>query len=114
LESASVDGAGSWTQLFRIALPLRRSAVVASWLVALAIGVGDLAASILVVPPGVSTLSISIFGLLHYGVEDRVAGVCLAILLIFAVLTTAILIAVGRAEKARKIGVISFGRENQV
>jgi ABC-type spermidine/putrescine transport system permease subunit II len=42
------------------------------------------------VPPGVTTLSIRIFGLLHYGVEDQVAGICLAMVLIFAVLAAAI------------------------
>jgi iron(III) transport system permease protein len=86
LESASVDGAGSWTQLWRIALPMRWSAAIVAWLIALAISMGDLAATILVVPPGVITLSISIFGLLHYGVEDRVAGICLALILFFATL----------------------------
>ena len=45
LESAAVDGAGSWTQLFRIALPMRWTAVAAAWLIALAISLGDLAAS---------------------------------------------------------------------
>jgi iron(III) transport system permease protein len=101
LESAAVDGAGSWSQLFRIALPMRWPAAAAAWLIALAIALGDLAASILVVPPGVSTLSIAIFGLLHYGVEDRVAGLCLALLLIFAALATVVLLIARRLAKSR-------------
>lgn len=56
-----------------------------AWLVALAIVLGDLAASILVVPPGVITLPIRIFGLMHYGVEDQVAGICLVLVAVFAV-----------------------------
>ena len=90
LESAMVDGAGPMTRLWRIALPMRWSAAAVAWLAALAISLGDLAASILVVPPGVTTLSIRIFGLLHYGVEDQVAGICLAMILIFAALAAAI------------------------
>jgi iron(III) transport system permease protein len=90
LENAMVDGAGPMTRLWRIALPMRTSAAAVAWLAALAISLGDLAASILVVPPGVTTLSIRIFGLLHYGVEDQVAGICLAMVLIFAVLAAAI------------------------
>ncbi len=101
LESATVDGAGSWALLFRIALPMRWPAAVAAWLIALALSLGDLAASILVVPPGVSTLSISIFSLLHYGVEDRVAGVCLALLMIFAGLAWATLLVARRMVKSR-------------
>ena len=89
LESAMIDGAGRFTRLWRIALPMRWPAAAVAWLAALAISLGDLAASILVVPPGVETLSIRIFGLLHYGVEDQVAGICLAMILVFAALAWA-------------------------
>jgi iron(III) transport system permease protein len=89
LELAAVDGAGPIAQLCRVALPVRWPAVVLAFLVSLAVALGDLAASILVVPPGVTTLSIRIFGLLHYGVEDQVAGICLALVAMFALLTAA-------------------------
>jgi len=84
LDCAAVDGAGPVARLWRIALPCRLAALGLAWLVALAVALGDLAASILVVPPGVTTLSIRIFGLLHYGVEDQVAGICLALIAMFA------------------------------
>jgi iron(III) transport system permease protein len=79
LETAALDGAGPVTRMLRLVLPLRWPALLLAWLVALAVALGDLAASILVVPPGVMTLSIQVFGLLHYGVEDQVAGICLAL-----------------------------------
>jgi iron(III) transport system permease protein len=84
LDCAAVDGAGPAARLGRIALPCRLWALALAWLVALAIALGDLAASILVLPPGIDTLSRHIFGLLHYGVEDRVAGICLAQVLLFS------------------------------
>jgi iron(III) transport system permease protein len=90
LESASLDGAGPVGRLFRIVLPCRLGALVVAWLVALAIALGDLAASVLVMPPGVRTLSIHIFNLLHYGVEDRVAGMCLALVALFAAVAAGI------------------------
>jgi iron(III) transport system permease protein len=62
-----------------LGLRVRWRALALAWLLAMVVAVGDLAASILVVPPGVTTLSIRIFGLLHYGVEDQVAGICLAL-----------------------------------
>jgi iron(III) transport system permease protein len=68
---------------------MRWPAVALAFLLSLAVGLGDLAASILVVPPGVTTLSIHIFGLLHYGVEDQVAGICLALVGLLAVLAAA-------------------------
>ncbi|MEN6449640.1 MAG: ABC transporter permease subunit [Thermoguttaceae bacterium] len=88
LEAAAVDGAGPTARLFLIALPTRWPALVLALIVSLVVALGDLAASILVVPPGVQTLSIHLFGLLHYGVEDQVAGICLAMLLLFAILAS--------------------------
>ncbi len=87
LEAARVDGAGLWRQLFRIALPMRASALLLAWLTAAIVAIGDLAASVLTVPPGVTPLSIRIFTLLHYGVEDVVAGICLASAAAFALAT---------------------------
>ena len=89
LDLAAVDGAGPMARLYRVALPLRWPAVGLAFLVSLAMTLGDLAASILVVPPGVVTLSIHIFGLLHYGVEDQVAGICLALIGLFAIVAAA-------------------------
>lgn len=91
LDAAAVDGAGPGTRFWRIALPARASAVGLAWVVALAAALGELVASILVVPPGVTTLSIRIFGLLHYGVEDQVAGICLALVGLSAGVAAAVL-----------------------
>jgi iron(III) transport system permease protein len=54
-----------------------------AWLIGLALALGDLTASSLVLPPGVETLAVHIFNLVHYGVEDQVAGICLALLIVF-------------------------------
>jgi iron(III) transport system permease protein len=90
LEAAELDGAGWWTRLLLIALPQRATALLVAWLVSFAVALGDLAASILVVPPGVVTLSIQIFGKLHYGQEDDVAGICLALVGLFAAMAGAV------------------------
>jgi iron(III) transport system permease protein len=84
LDAAAVDGAGRWTRFWRIALASRLSALGLAWLVVLALALGDLAATILVAPPGMMTLSVLIFQFLHSGVQDRVAGICLALVLGFA------------------------------
>jgi iron(III) transport system permease protein len=83
LDSAATEGCGPLGQFWHIVLPQRRSALVVAWLIGLALALGDLTASALVVPPGVETLSIHIFNLVHYGVEDQVAGICLAQLIVF-------------------------------
>ena len=99
LECAAVDGAGPMVRLWRIALPCRLWALALAWVVALAVALGDLAASVLVVPPGVTTLSIRIFGLLHYGVEDRVAGICLAQVAMFAAVAAGVVWLVKRWQE---------------
>jgi iron(III) transport system permease protein len=81
LESAAVDGAHGPTILGRIVLPLRRRALLAAWLAVFAVALAELDATVLVVPPGVETLTIHVFNLLHYSVEDRAAGICLTLFL---------------------------------
>jgi len=99
LDAAAVDGAGRWRRFWGIALRSRLPAVGLAWLVVLALSLGDLAATILVVPPGLRTLSVLIFDLMHSGVEDRVAGICLAMVLISAA------VAAAAARLARKWGL---------
>ena len=82
LDSARSDGAGWWRQLTSIALPWCWPAVAAAGCMAMIVAMGDLAATLLVVPPGVSPLSVRIFGLLHYGAEDRVSALCLMLTLV--------------------------------
>jgi iron(III) transport system permease protein len=80
LDAAATDGAGWWRQLLFIAMPQRWSAVLAAWLVGFAIAVGEVAATVLVIPPQPSTaISVRVFQLLHYGVDDRVAAICLVL-----------------------------------
>jgi iron(III) transport system permease protein len=83
IEHAELDGIPWWTRLLRIALPQRRAALALAWGIAFALGLGELSAGILVAPPGLTTLTLRIFSLLHYGVEDQVAGICLALFLAF-------------------------------
>jgi iron(III) transport system permease protein len=90
LEAARLDGA-DWREIFcRIILPLRAPTMAAAWLAGFAVGLGDLAWSILVIPPGPETLQRRIFGWIHAGVDDQVAGATLVTLLIYGVLAAAI------------------------
>lgn len=87
LDNAASEGANSWSQLIYVVLPLRWVGLLAAACVAFIIAIGELAATVLVMPPGVSTLSIRIFGLLHYGAEDQVAALCLVLWLFTSLLT---------------------------
>jgi iron(III) transport system permease protein len=74
LEMAALDGARPVQQFLSIALPMRWPAVIVAWLVGLILALGELSASILVLPPGATTVAQRIFGLLHAGAGDDVAG----------------------------------------
>jgi iron(III) transport system permease protein len=74
-----------------IVFPSRAGALAAVWLAAFAVAAGDLACSILVVPAGVTTVPIRVFGLLHAGVDDQVAAICLVALAAFILMSIVVL-----------------------
>ena len=90
LAAAQLDGAGPFRSLWLIALPQRWLAIAGAWLAALAVAAGDLAWSNLVIPPGGDTVQRRIFGLVHAGVEEQVAALCLVATVAYAVLALAI------------------------
>ncbi|MEM9351763.1 MAG: ABC transporter permease subunit [Planctomycetota bacterium] len=81
ISAARSDGAGWWSTLLRIAVPMRLPALAAAWLLALVHAGADAGATLLVAPPGAATLTMRTFSLLHYGAQDDVAALCLALLL---------------------------------
>jgi iron(III) transport system permease protein len=53
-------------------------------LVTFAVAFGDLAATVLVLPPGAETLPVRIFRLIHAAAADEVAGMCLGLSAVYA------------------------------
>jgi iron(III) transport system permease protein len=84
LDAAALDGYSPWGQMFRVVLPLSGRALIAAWAITFAIGLSELPATNLVMPPGVVTLSFFIWSLLHTGVESHLAGVALIMLMVVA------------------------------
>lgn len=84
LDAAAVDGWGPGARILRVALPLSRRAALAAWASAFVLGLGELPATNLIVPPGVETISQLIWSLLHTGVESHLAGVALTTLAVIA------------------------------
>jgi iron(III) transport system permease protein len=85
LDAAAVDGLGPCGQARRVAIPLTRVAALAAWCVAFALALGELPATNLVTPPGVTPLPVVIWSLLHTGVESHTAGVVLVMLAAVAI-----------------------------
>ena len=76
-DQARLQGATIWQLWTRIAVPQRASCLITAWLVGFLLASSDLSTSILVMPPGISTISVRLFGLLHAAADDRVAAICL-------------------------------------
>lgn len=94
LEMAAIEGTRPGCLFTRVALPMRRGALFAAWLIGSALALGELPASLLVAPPGLDLLSVRIFNLIHYGVDDQIAGICLVLaagLLAIALVAIAVL-----------------------
>lgn len=84
VELATVEGATTFELLRHVVRPHVWRTLLAAWLAAFCLGLGDLSATILVLPPGVDTIALRLFERLHFGAEDQVAAVSLALVAMFA------------------------------
>jgi iron(III) transport system permease protein len=90
LEAAALDGLGPAARARRVAWPIARPAAGTAWALCAALALGELPASNLVLPPGLTTLSARVWQLLHTGVESHLAGVALWLLLVYALAAAAV------------------------
>ncbi len=80
LESALLEAPTRWRRWTGVLLPLSAKYLAAAALAGVAISFGELAATVLVAPPGLRLFATTLFGLIHFGVRGAEAGVCLAAL----------------------------------
>jgi ABC-type Fe3+ transport system permease subunit len=97
LDAAKSEGAGSLRRLVLVALPQRRAAGALAVVVGLAVALGELAATALVYTPGTTPISVRSFGMLHSGVDDRLAALVLLIFLAALMVGIAAVVASRRA-----------------
>jgi iron(III) transport system permease protein len=91
-EAAAVGGAGWGRTMVRIVLPQTRLALLATWIVIFILAFGELGASILVAPPGETTLPIRIYTIIANAPAAHVAALAL---LQTAVVLAPLVLAVG-------------------
>jgi iron(III) transport system permease protein len=97
-EAAAVSGAGWLRTMTRIVLPQTRLGMAAAWVITFVLAFGELGVSILVAPPGESTLPIRIYTIIANTPPANVASLALLqALVIFAPLGV-LALAVSRAE----------------
>lgn len=83
----------------RILLPLLAPGIWSGAALVFLLGLGELGASVLTVPPGYSTLTIRLYNYLHYGATDRVLGLAFLIVLTIALVLVAALFLARRKQR---------------
>jgi iron(III) transport system permease protein len=89
----------SWLRrLWYIHLPLARKGLVICWIIVFIFSMGELGATLLVIPPGMGTISLKIYTLMHYGAGALVAALAL-ILVVINLMVSLGMMAVARTAK---------------
>jgi iron(III) transport system permease protein len=100
-EAAELSSAG-WLRIFiRIVLPQIKTGIAAAWIVAFIFAFGELGATILVAPPGESTLPVRIYTLIANASSSEVAA--LALMQICVILAPLALFGLLAGEKDKEI-----------
>lgn len=91
IEAAALYPVGWRRRLLWVHWPLASPAVALTSVVVFVLSLGELGTSLLAAPPGEATLPMRIYNLLHYGATDTVAALSLAMVVLGAVATLAVL-----------------------
>src|SRR5262245_38156837 len=101
-EAAELSGVG-WLRIFtRIVLPQIKTGIAAAWIVAFIFAFGELGATVLVAPPGESTLPVRIYTLIANTSSSEIAALALMQVCVILVPLSLLGIFVGR-DKAKEI-----------
>ena len=76
-EAAAIDCRRWYRRLLCIEIPIHSKAITASTIVVFVLAMGELNATVLLIPPGRESLGISIDNLLHYGANATASALCL-------------------------------------
>lgn len=71
-----------WRRYLLVALPVLMPGLLTAFGTVFALTLGELGATLMVMPPGRTTLTTRVYNYLHYGASDAVAGLCLVLMLI--------------------------------
>ncbi len=81
-EAALLSGASFLSIWLSIFIKLTRRHHAAAACIVFILAFGDLGTTLLVCPPGIETIPVKIYNLMHYGADDMVAALCIILLLL--------------------------------
>jgi iron(III) transport system permease protein len=109
-EAAVVFGARWWRTLTRIVTPSARPGLAAVWTICFIFMFGELGTTVLVAPPGTTTLPVRVYALMANSPDRRIAELCLMQTLVILVSLGGLWLAVRAASRGR-MGVEGVARE---
>lgn len=77
IEAAQMFSVSRWKLWTAVRLPLMLPGMIVAGMTVFLLSMGELSATLLVLPPGSNTLAVKTYNFLHYGASDAVAGLCL-------------------------------------
>ncbi|MGE5329225.1 MAG: ABC transporter permease [Deltaproteobacteria bacterium] len=83
---------------FGIHLPMILPGLIAGFFFVFTLAIGELGATLIVAPPGKTTLTMKIYNYLHYGGTETIAGLCLAVVILTMVSGIIGLLQLGRRK----------------
>ena len=91
LREAALLYQASWCKrTLAIDIPLCLPALAAGWCIAFILCMGELGTTLLVIPPGMGTIALKIYTLMHYGANQMVAVLALILIMINLSLATGV------------------------
>ena len=84
-EAAFVSGAGFRRTLIDIIIPLLKPIIKVSWILSFIFCFGELGASLLVTPAGMSTMPMRMYNLMHYGSSSLTAALAVIVMLVLLI-----------------------------
>jgi iron(III) transport system permease protein len=85
-----------WRRVVKVELPLSTQGLVAGWVIAFILCIGELGSTLLVIPPGKGTAALKIYTLMHYGANQLVAALSLILVGITLAVSSGVILVAGR------------------
>lgn len=103
LREASLLYQGAWwKRTLKIEIPMCLPALLSAWSIAFILCMSELGATLLVIPPGMGTIALKIYNLMHYGANQIVAALSVVLIGINLVLAASAMLSISRLNWLRE------------
>jgi iron(III) transport system permease protein len=90
-EAAMLSGARFSSVMLNVLAPLTKRHLLVAAFIVFVLAFGELGTTLLISPPGVETIPVKIYNMMHYGAEEMVAALCIILMTLIFILSSAFL-----------------------